>query len=164
MARMIDMLLQLSRRERGLLGLLGLVLLPALLWVWLIAPLLDNRSAITQQVNEARALQFWVAARAADQQQLGQLQGKQLAPPIGISGLEQSLVAAQLRQQVARLGGQQDGSIELSFEAVEFALLASWMSQMDPGWGYDITVLRLQRRAAPGLVAAELTLQPQQAP
>jgi len=91
--------------------------------------------------------------------------GTQLAPPIGISGLEQSLVAAQLRPMVTRLSGQDDGGIELGFEVVEFTLLASWLSQMDPGWGYDIANLRLQRHTEdPGLVSAELTLLPQQTP
>ena len=166
MTQMIDMLLRLSPRERGLLGLLALVVMPALLWLWLIAPLLDSRAAALRQTAEARALQLWVAERAADQAQLGRPQGSQLAPPIGISGLEQSLVAAQLRPMVTRLSGQDDGGIELGFEVVEFALLASWLSQMDPGWGYDIASLRLQRHAEedPGLISAELTLLPQQAP
>jgi len=162
MVRMIDMLLRLSPRERRLLGLLTLVVIPALLWLWLIAPLLESRAALLRQTAEAQALQLWVADRAADQQQLGQ--GAGLTPPIGISGLEQSLVAAQLRPQVTRLGGQVDGGIELGFETVEFAALASWLSRMDPGWGYDIATLRLQRHEDPGLVSAELTLLPQQAP
>jgi len=164
MARMIDMLLRLSPRERRLLGLLALVVIPALLWIWLIAPLLESRAALLRQTAEAQALQLWVADRAADQQQLGQGQGAGPTPPIGISGLEQSLVTAQLRPQVTRLGGQVDGGIELGFETVEFAALASWLSRMDPGWGYDIATLRLQRHEDPGLVSAELTLLPQQAP
>lgn len=158
----IDLLLRLSPRERHLLGLLGLVLIPALLWLWLISPLLQNRTAITRQITEARALQLWVADRAADQLQLGQPQGSQPAPPIGISGLEQSLVAVQLRQQVTRLGGQGDGGIELGFETVVFADLASWLSQMDPDWGYDLASVRLHRLEVPGLVAADLLLVPQQ--
>jgi len=161
---LLDMLLRRSPRERRLLGLLALVAVPALLWLWVVSPLLESRAALIRQSAEARVLQLWVAEQAADQQQLGRPQGSQPVPPIGISGLEQSLVTAQLRQQVTRLGGQGDGGIELGFEAVEFTVLASWLSQMDPGWGYDIAALRLQRHADPGLVSAELTLAPQQAP
>lgn len=169
MERMTDMLLRRSPRERRLLGLMALVVLVVGLWLWLIAPLLEARSAVTRQGAETQALQLWVAARAAEQQQLGQAQTHPPTPPIGISALEQSLVAAQLRQQVSRLsgqgdGGQGDGGLELGFEAVTFTALASWLSQMDPVWGYDIARLRLQRHADPGLVAAELTLVPQSAP
>jgi len=164
MARLIDMLMRRSPRERRLLGLLALVLFPALLWLWLIAPLLESRGAVIRQTAEAQALQLWVADRAADQQQLGRPQETEPSPPIGISGLEQSLVSAQLRQQVTRLGGQGDGGIELGFETVEFTALASWLSQMDPGWGYDIDTLRLRRQEDPGLVSADLTLVPQQTP
>ena len=164
MAWMFDRLLQRSRRERRLLALLALVGLPALVWLWLVSPLLESRRAVMQQIAEAQALQFWVTERAADQQQLGQVLSTGPIPPIGISGLEQSLVAAQLRHQVTRLSGQGDGVIDLGFDRVEFIALASWLSQSDPGWGYDITALRLQRHADPGLISAELTLVPQQAP
>ena len=162
--RGMDRLLQLSARERRGLGLMVLVLIPALLWLWLISPLLERRAALTRQLHEAQALQIWVADRAADQLQLGQAQSSQPQPPIGLSGLEQSLVQAQLRAQVTRLAAQTEGGIELGFERVEFTVLASWLSQMDPGWGYDIASLELQRHADPGWVAAKLTLAPQSRP
>lgn len=162
MTRMTDLLLRRSPRERRLLALLVLVLGGALLWLWLVSPLLVGRAAQLQQLAQAQALQLWVAERAADQQQLAQAQ--QPSPPIGISGLEQGLVGAQLRQQLTRLSGAGDGAIELAFEAVEFTALARWLSQMDPGWGYDIVSLRLQRHRDPGLISAELVLAPQQAP
>jgi len=164
MGRLADMVLQISPRERRLLGFLVLVLFPVLLWLWLISPLQERRAAVTGQLRDMQALQIWVADRAADQLQLGQTQGGEPIAPIGISGLEQSLLAAQLRSQVTRLGGQEDGGIELGFETVDFTALASWLSQMDPGWGYDIATLRLQRHADPGGVSADLTLVPQSTP
>ena len=162
MAWGIDILLHRSPRERRLLGLLAGVVIPALVWLWLVAPLLDRRAAVTRQLTEAQALQLWVAERAADQQQMRQALDRGPSPPIGISGLEQSLMATQLRSRVTRLSGQGDGGINLGFDEVEFTALASWLSRMDPGWGYDITVLRLQRLENPGLVAAEMTLLPHQ--
>lgn len=164
MGRMMDLLLQRSPRERRLLALLALVVIPALAWLWLVAPLLERRGTVSRQLAEVQALQLWVAERAAEQQQLGQPKGSQPNPPLGISGLEQSLVTAQLRPQVTRLSGQGDGGIDLGFDRVAFVALASWLSQMDPNWGYDIAALRLQRLEDPGLVSAELTLLPQQSP
>jgi type II secretory pathway component PulM len=164
MTRMIDLLLRRSRRERRLLGVLTGVLAAALLWLWLISPLLTTRATLQRQLTQAQALQHWVAERAADQLLLGQATDQIHGPPIGISGLEQGLVVAGLRAQVTRLSGQGDGEIDLAFEAVEFTALARWLSQMDPGWGYEIIRLRLHRHTDPGLVAAELVLAPQRTP
>jgi general secretion pathway protein M len=162
--RLIDLLLRLSARERRLLALLALLALPAVLWLGLITPLQEARSRAFGQAAETRALGLWLVQRAGDQARLTRPESARRAPPIGISGLEQSLVAAGLRGQVSRLGGTGDGRIELGFDAVEFDALAGWLSRSEPTWGYEIAALRLQRGAAPGQVAAELVLQPPEGP
>ncbi|UWQ93535.1 type II secretion system protein M (plasmid) [Rhodobacteraceae bacterium M382] len=163
--RFIDMLLRLSPRERALLGLLGAVVLPALIWMAVIAPLQTRHAAALQARSDIRALGSWVVGRTAEQVRLGGdmggAAGSQRVPPLGISGLEQSLVAAGLRTAVSELGGQADGRIELRFDRVPFTDLAGWLSHSDPDWGYDITAFRLERGEEPGLVAVDLTLEPQ---
>lgn len=163
--RFIDMLLRLSPRERVLLGLLVAVVLPALIWMFAIVPLQARHAAALQAQNDIRALGGWVVDRAAEHARLsadaGVGAGSERMPPLGISGLEQSLVAAGLREAVSELGGQADGRIELRFDTVAFTDLAGWLSQSDPGWGYDITAFRLERGEEPGLVAVDLTLEPQ---
>ncbi len=159
--RFIDMLLRLSPRERVLLGLLVAVVLPALIWMFAIAPLQARHTAALQAQSDIRALGGWVVDRAAEHARLSADAGPERMPPLGISGLEQSLVAAGLREAVSELGGQADGRIELRFDTVAFTDLAGWLSQSDPGWGYDITAFRLERGEEPGLVAVDLTLEPQ---
>lgn len=158
---MIERLLKLSARERGLLALLVAVALPALIWSAVIAPMQTRHAAALAARDEARALGVWVVERAAEQAQLRRARQTGPVPPLGISGLEQSLVEAGLRTAVSALGSQADGRIELRFDAVEFTRLANWLSHSDPGWGYDIAAFRLERGTAPGLVAAALTLEPQ---
>lgn len=158
---MIERLLKLSARERGLLALLVAVALPALIWSAVIAPMQTRHAAALAARDEARALGVWVIERAAEQAQLRTAGQTGPMPPLGISGLEQSLVEAGLRSAVGALGSQADGRIELRFDAVEFTRLANWLSRADPGWGYDIAAFRLERGATPGLVAAALTLEPQ---
>ena len=163
--RMIDLLLRLSPRERILLAMMGAVLLPGALWLGVGEPLLARHAAALEARREAEALGLWLVDRAAEQAQIAATTPGAPAPggadPIGISGLEQSLVAAGLRPQVSELSAQSGGGVRLRFDAVQFTRLANWLSASDPGWGYDIAALRLERTDAPGAVAADLTLAPQ---
>ena len=166
--RMIDLLLRLSPRERILLALMGAVLLPGALWLGVGEPLLARHAAAVEARHETQALGLWLVDRAAEQAQIAATTQGARAPggadpanPIGISGLEQSLVAAGLRPQVSELSAQSGGAVRLRFDAVQFTRLANWLSASDPGWGYDIAALRIERTDAPGAVAADLTLDPQ---
>ena len=163
--RMIDLLLRLSPRERILLALMGAVLLPGALWLGVAEPLLARHAAAIEARRETQALGLWLVDRAAEQAQIAATTpGARTsggADPIGISGLEQSLVAAGLRPQVSELSAQSGGAVRLRFDAVQFTRLANWLSASDPGWGYDIAALRLERTETPGAVAADLTLDPQ---
>ena len=160
--RLIDRLLQLSRRERFLLVLMAVIVLPALAWLLGLAPLNERRAAAERARQDSQSQALWVLDQAGEQAQLNAAPGAAgVATPIGISGLEQSLVAAGLRQQVRELGGEGDGRMALRFDSVVFTELMGWLSNNDPTWGYDITNFRLQRGAEAGMVVAELTLQPQ---
>jgi general secretion pathway protein M len=159
---LIDRLLQLTRRERFLLGLLAVIVLPALVWLLGLAPLNERRAVAERAWQDSQSQALWVLDQAGEQAQLNAAPGAAgVAMPIGISGLEQSLVVAGLRQNVRELGGEGNGRIALRFDAVVFTELMAWLSKNDLTWGYDITGLRLQRGEEVGMVAAELTLQPQ---
>lgn len=157
---LISALLQRSRRERWLLGLLALVGLPALVVFGLLLPLHEARQAAARDLQEARALLSWVTARSAEQSRLSPPAAVAPRAPIGMSGLEQSLLDSNLRHRVSQLSARSEGGIALRFDAVPFTGLMDWLSRQEPGWGYRIADLRITRSAESGIVAAALTLQP----
>lgn len=157
----------LRRRERGLIVLLFLAALPLALWFGVITPQHANRAAARVALSDAAALRDWVAAQSAatagraapDSARAAQAAGPGPAP-IGISGLEQSLVATGLRGDVTRLADQGDGTILLGFERVRFLALTDWLTALVPSWGYEVAGFRFERGDAPDTVAAEFRLAP----
>lgn len=160
--RFIDFLLRLAPRERGLLGLLCLVILPAALvvgWLW---PLAEERRAAQIALREARALDAWVIERRTEKAGLGLSAPDAADAPvaIGASALEQSLISARLRSYLGALETRGEGEITLRFDDVNFVDLMRWMDGEDPGWGYRIVALRLERTERSARVEARLTLEP----
>lgn len=153
----------LSRRERALLALLAIAVLPLAAVFGLALPLADARATARQERAEAAALRAWVedqhavfVARAAVRPQIT----GSAAGPIGISGIERRLLEAGLRESATRLTEAGDGTVTLGFDAVSFLALAEWLEQTRSGWGYEITAFSLTRGEEPDLVAAEFTLVP----
>lgn len=158
--RLIDILLRLSARERALIVFLVVAVLPAALYLGWIRPLVDDRNAAQAAVQEAHALRVWVEERSAESLRLSlTLQGVETAP-IGVSGIEKSLVAAGLRSNLSELTRRGEEEILLRFDTVPFVDLGQWINTTSLSWGYDITGLRIERGEEPGLVAASLVLAP----
>jgi len=158
-------LARLTARERILLLTLIAVAVPLAVAFLAVAPMLAARDAARTSLAEAEALRDWVADRV-----VALPPGGLSAPatevtasvaPIGLSGLEQSLFAADLRDRVAQLSNRSGGGVDLEFDAVEFDTLIGWLSDTVPGWGYDIAAFRIER-ADPGLAVAGFTLEPAQ--
>jgi general secretion pathway protein M len=149
-------------RERGLLALLAGVVLPiAVILIWVL-PQIAARAALNQQLSEAQDLQVWVAERVAEKVALDAALPEVIAGPlaaIGISGIEQSLIAAGLRDVVTRLANREGGGVDLGFEAVEFSALSDWLDRSTPIWGYKIDAFRLEATDRAGSVAASLLLE-----
>lgn len=159
--RFLDMLLRLSTRERRLLVLLVFVITPVAVWFAVLEPLEQSRRSAERDLLEARALTAWVAERAGEKTRLSRSEDSGPRPPIGSSALEQSLISAELRDQVSALSNRAGGVIDLRFDTVPFVEFGQWLSQSDPGWGYDITNMRLERTDTPGIISADLILSPQ---
>lgn len=159
-ARLIDLLLRLSPRERGLLAVAVLVVLPLAVVLGVLLPLGESRASAQRQLAEAQALQVWVQDRVAEQAQYTAAPAATPAAPIGSSGIEQGLIAAKLRRSVTELGAQAGGVVELRFDEVDFIRLANWMSAAHPDWGYDIESFRFEAGEEPGKVSARLVLKP----
>lgn len=160
--RLIEFLLTRPTRERFLMGLLALVILPLAIVFGVLMPLQDQKRATEQAHGEARALNAWVIARAREARRLpqgGQGQGPSTTP-IGSSGIEQSLIAANLRPSVSSIGVRDGGVIELQFDVVTFTQLSNWMSANELVWGYELSAFRFETTNDPGKVSANLTLTP----
>lgn len=158
---LIDLLQRLAPRERWLLGLLVMVVLPAALvlgWLW---PLHEERQAAQAQLAEARALEAWVAERQTEMARLASPgDAADIPPAIGASALEQSLISRNLRPFLSGLETRAGGEIGLRFDEVEFTDLMRWMDREDPAWGYRIASLRIDRTERSAYVEARLTLVP----
>lgn len=164
---LLDRLSQLEPRERGLLGLLGFVVLPLGLIFGVLQPMQDARQEAEQARDDMRALSIWVAARSQEVPTgLGMSRPSDLAAhsdpsdvaPIGAAALERSLEAAQLRSTLSDLATGADGTVRLRFDAVPYGRVMAWLDGMHPGWGYGLARLELQATETPALVRVDLDL------
>lgn len=159
--RVIDFLLRRTTRERVLLGVLVAVCLPLLITFAVVAPLLEQQNRVNTAYSEAIALNAWVNERVTELGSYASAPEITEHPPIGSSGLEQSLIAAKLRDQISDLSVRDAGIIELRFDEVTFTALADWISTQQENWGYDISSFRFEATEIEGKVSASLALTPQ---
>lgn len=155
-------LAQLSDRERGLLALLVGLALPVAVVALVLVPLAEARDRAAARASETAALLDWVSAQVrALPADPGETADTALPPaaPMAISAIEESLLNFALRDQVAQLANRADGGIDLALDDARFDLVAAWLDEMAPGWGYEIASFRIDA-ASPGLVDATLTLRP----
>ncbi len=159
--RVLDFLVDLSGRERALLVLLFFVALPVLIYFGALAPLKDQRDVALAELNDSAALLNWVAARGEEGERLKLVNEDAAPPPIGVSGVERSLLNANLRDAVSELSRRNDNEIELRFDAVPFVKLGDWLNAARLSWGYRIADFQIERGPEPGLVSAAFKLVPQ---
>ncbi|MBY6113186.1 type II secretion system protein M [Mameliella alba] len=156
----VEQLLRLTARERGLLLVMALVLIcgagVGLLW-----PLSERRAGAEAALIEARALEAWVTARAGDAQMLRNASGPGPVAPIGLAAVQRSLAGAGLADRVATLSARQGEGIEMRFEGVSFDRLIAWLTQIEPVWGYRFAAFRIDRGAEEGLVDARIEVVPE---
>ncbi|WP_189371743.1 type II secretion system protein GspM [Tateyamaria omphalii] len=156
----IDWLVARSVRERFLMAVCFLFLVPVCVVFTVLLPLSESRAAALDARDDALALEAWVSDRARQTVGLSDLTEVARPNPIGSTGLEKTLVDANLWQQVSDLGVQEGGLIELTFEKVVFTALANWLSGQSPIWGYDIGSFRIEALDDPGRVSARIVLRP----
>lgn len=165
MDRLVGFLLGLSRRERWLLAVLTLVVLPVGLIYGVALPLTEQRAAARAAVAEARATELWVADQAVTYATLRRDAGEgrvttRATDPIGISGIEASLREADLRRAASELANSADGGITLRFDEVRFTVLAEWLGAQADTWGYELAGFTFERGKREDVVAADLRLVP----
>lgn len=152
-------------RARALLAVLFLVFVPLLAVFALILPLAEARRDAARAVTQAEALHMWVYSQAAALPAAAFGAAPDPAPEatagaVGISRLEQTLVAAGLRDRVGRLSNRRDGTVEIGFDAVPFRELTGWIAANSGNWGYGFAAFSVERGATSGEVSAVLELEP----
>jgi len=148
-----------SPRERWLLALMVFIVIPVGFAGLVVFPLLDQRASARGALDEALATRDWYQAR---QSEIAGLQAPADVPnavavaPIGLGGIEDSLIAADLRDQVGLLANAQGDAVTLSLQEVPFEALMAWVDQINVTGGYRLAALQITRSEVAGFVDAQL--------
>lgn len=177
MHALAQILLHQTPRERMLLVLLVLIVLPFAYVMFIFLPLQDQRAAQIAQQAQARTLLDWLTETArtyvpppiSDDAANPSAENGAAAPITGLADLERSLTNAGLRPAVTQLsmqdqgatGGQRRSRITLGFDAVAFVPAMGWLSDL-AARGVQIRDIRLEHlNDAPGQVRLDLLLETQ---
>ena len=159
---LIYALAQLSDRERILLLLLSVIVIPLAVVFLALQPLMQARDEARAAAFEAQALLNWVSDQVeALPAENGQAQREDTRDidPIGISGIEDSLVTVGLRSNVSQLANRAAGGVDLTLDEASFELVTAWLDTVAPIWGYRLAAFRFEA-LTPGLVNATFELVP----
>ena len=151
-------------RERLLLALLIVLVLP-LGFVFLVAlPVLDQRAAAQSARVQAEADQRWYISQQAQIEALPQAvqtPSEASLPAVGLGGIEDRLIEAGLRDAVALLANVQGDGVSLTLGDVPFVDVMQWVAGIEAEAGYTVSTLRLVSGDEGGLVSVEMRLEPQ---
>ena len=157
---LISSLAELSQRERILLAVLAGVGVPVACVFLLVLPLMHSQQRAQDRLADATRLYEWVQVQASQWGSVAPVDpASQAAQPVmGVSDIEQRLIAAGLRKDVTELSRSDTGSIRLRFDDVSFLAAMRWIDEASQSWGYSLAEFELERRDAPDRVALSLTL------
>lgn len=164
-----DMLIARSRRERWLLGLLVLVMVPFAYVYGVVLPLNVRHGEAQAALEEAMALERWLQARRVELEGLPPVpdngagaQGAAAGRPLpGLGGIETRLDEAGLPAAGRQLASTEAGGVELRMKEVAFSDLMTWLDALEAETGYRLTRMTLLRGPRSGVVEADILLQPQ---
>jgi len=160
-----DMLIQRSRRERWLLGVMVLVAVPFLYVYGVVLPLNERHMRAQAALEEAAALERWLHVRRAELQSLPpppeDAPGTDAARPVpGLGEIETRLEEAGLQAAASQIATADEGGVELRMEDAAFTGLMAWLDALEAETGYQVARMTLQRGSRSGLVEADILLRP----
>ncbi|MEL7012347.1 MAG: type II secretion system protein GspM [Pseudomonadota bacterium] len=160
-----DFLAGRSQRERWLLGLLMLVVVPFVYVYSVVLPLNEQMDAEERALQEALALERWLVERRAEFSRLPEVpeatgQAIEDRPLPGLGEIEVRLEKAGLDTTLGLLASADFGGIEMGFEDVPFTDLMPWLDALLAETGYALNRLTLIRSEDDGLVDADILLLP----
>lgn len=145
---------QLARRERMMLGLLGLFLLAVVLYLGFWKPAVEYRAASLTYFQEQRDLHAYLQARAPEARGL-QGQPEARLDPARLQG-EVTASATQQGLSVERLEAGAEGALQVSLQPTEAARLLNWLAELEEQ-GVRVDEAGLDRQAD-SRVSVRLTL------
>jgi len=148
-------LLELSDREKLILGGGGLLSLAILLHLLLWRPMTAEHERLQKQVDKKQALAVWMSAAAGEAQHL---QRSSPRPPASDRPLEQLLAeqVARLRLESKRLPGGEAGAVALRLDNAEFDRVLQLLEQLSQT-GVQLVEADLRSAVQPGRVNAQLS-------
>jgi type II secretory pathway component PulM len=152
-----------SARERALVAVLLLLVLPFAAAFLIGGPLLDRRDAARAERAEAEVTRAWYRTRQAEVAALPRVDpvaSARAIAPAGLGGIEDRLIDAGLRDAVSQLANAQGNRVALTFESVAFEALMPWLEGIEAEAGYRVASLTITRTDDPGAVDADLQLEP----
>ena len=144
-------------RESGLVAGLGLLLLAALLWYGLIAPLSawhgESRDRYTASVERYRSVEAGIARyQSASAGAIAQLGGDQ---PVRTIASERARVHG---VTIARVLPGDDGRLNLWVDQAESTALIDWLADLDRQYGIAALRITIEREEG-GFVSAQMILE-----
>ena len=160
-----DFLAGRSQRERWLLSLLMLVVVPFVYVYSVVLPLNEQMDSQERELQESLALERWLVERRAEFARLPDVPktagpSTEDLPLPGLGEIEVRLNEAGLDSALGRLASADFGGIEMGFEDVPFTDLMPWLDTLLAETGYGLNRLTLIRSEDDGLVEADILLLP----
>jgi general secretion pathway protein M len=153
----------LAAREQRLVAAVALVLLLALVFLFVIEPGLEQRKALTRQLQDMVNEQAWMEAQAPAVRARAQAApaGSQAASTGGsaLGVVDVSARAAGLGSALRRVRPQ-ESAVEAELEGAPYADLVRWLATLESRHGLRIVTLSIDRGAEPGRVNAQLRIEP----
>lgn len=159
MIDLTDAMRALSPRELRLIGVFAGIVAPLAAIFLVLVPMVEGQRAAERELDSKRAQLRWVEAQARLHPPVMDISGPSRSDGGGLSALEQSLVAADLRRLVSALTNRRDGAVELRFDRIAFGALMPWLAQVARDIGYSPAAFTVEATSSPGIVAATLILE-----
>lgn len=153
----------LDTRQRMILVVGSLLLVPFLLWLLLWRPLVGSVDQLENEVQAQRDTLLWMQKAAIEIRALrGSGAGGKAAGLGGRSLLavvDQSARSAGLGNGMKRIEPESADAVRVRLEGVSFDAVLRWLDEMARQFGVTASMASIEREAAPGQVNMRLTLQ-----
>ncbi len=153
--------MQLRPREQALLGVAGLVLLLAVLFMLVWEPVMQEHRRLQQGLVQQQELLAWMQQSAAEVRRLqaGAGQSRQARARGGQSLLaliDSTAKRARLGAALKRVEPDGSGRVRVWLEQAAFDDLVRWLGQLQQRYGVRVDSIAVDRDEKPGRVAARV--------